>query len=127
VRLPLVGRTRERRVLTRELNGGRNLVLTGVYGSSRTALIRALAAGIPQADFSFWGERDTRRTIRAAVARAHCAGGAGEMGSRRLVVVMDDVVHVSRLRLRFMHELLRDTRCQIVAVVAGPVRTRLMA
>jgi hypothetical protein len=104
-------------VLTCELDAGRNIVLTGVFGSGRTTLVRALEAGMPHYDFLFWGERDTRRTIRAAVNREHCPGNAHGNGRRPTVVVVDDAVHVSRLRVRFVRELLRDCECQIIVVV----------
>jgi hypothetical protein len=113
VKVSFVGRTRELSLLAHELEAGHNIVLTGAFGSGRTTLVKALSAHVAN-PFLFWHEQDTRRTMRAAIAREHDAHGAtGEPP----VVVLDDAVHVSAPRRRFMRELLRGARCQIIVVV----------
>ena len=100
------GRDGELRQLSRLLAEGRNIILTGVFGTGRTALIHQLARA-ERRQFMFWCSKDSYRTLRLAVRRSRAVP----------VVVMDDVVHVTPQRLRLFRELLRARRCQFIVIV----------
>ena len=128
-----VGRTRELRRFARLLDEGRNIVLTGVFGSGRTMLVRQLADNEQSRQFVFWDSRSSQRALRITVAKL-CAArpvhkSAGERNSP--VVVVDDVIQITPQRLRTLRGLVRTHRCQVIAVVERSVRnldvTRLRA
>jgi ABC-type transport system involved in cytochrome c biogenesis ATPase subunit len=70
--MPFVGRTCELRRLARLLDKGRNVVLTGVYGSGRTTLLRQLAGKERSRQFVFWDSRNSQRALRITVDKV-CA------------------------------------------------------
>jgi energy-coupling factor transporter ATP-binding protein EcfA2 len=119
MKMPFVGRTAELRCLSRYLDEGRNIVLTGSFGSGRTTLVRALASALPHKRFVFWGDGDSRRAIRVALegspdgrqrnSRAPVVG--------QTVLVADDVVHLTAPRTRFLRELVQTGRGQIIVIV----------
>jgi hypothetical protein len=120
---PFVGRTCELRRLTRLLDEGRNIVLTGVFGSGRTMLVRRLATHDRGRQFLLWDSRNSQRVLRitveklCAVRAVHHRTGDG----RPPVVVIDDVVCVTAQRLRSLRELVRAHRCQIIVIVERSV------
>lgn len=120
---PFVGRTRELRRLARLLNDGRNVVLTGAYGSGRTTLLHQLAAKERGRQFVFWDDRRSQRALRVTVEKLCAVRTIHNRPTERTapVVVLDDVVRITTQRLRSLHELTRTTRCQIVAIVEGSV------
>ena len=118
--MPFVGRTYELRQLARLLNEGRNVVLTGVYGSGRTTLLRELARKERGRQFIFWGSRDSQRALRITVKKL-CAVRTRPPDRVPVVVVLDDVVRITPQRLRSLRELVRATRCQIIVIVERSV------
>lgn len=120
---PFVGRTRELMRVARLLNEGRNVVLTGVYGSGRTTLLRQLASNERGRQFVFWDNRGSQRALRIAVEKL-CAVRTVHNRPRDRpppVVVVDDVVQITAQRLRSLRELVRADRCQIIVIVEGLV------
>jgi hypothetical protein len=120
---PFVGRTRELRHLAQLFDEGRNVVLTGVYGSGRTALLRQLAGKERGRQFVFWDSRSSQRALWTTVER-FCTVRAGwnEPGDlRRPMVVVDDVVQITTQRLRSLRELVGAHRCQIIVIVERSV------
>jgi hypothetical protein len=127
---PFVGRRRELRYLARLLDDGQNVVLTGVFGSGRTTLVRRLASEETRWQFAFLENRDSHRAVRETVEKL-CGLRPDEDGStdcRVRVVVVDDLVHITpqRLRLfgsvalrqyRLFRELTRAHRCQLIVIV----------
>lgn len=103
---PFTGRNRKLRQLSRLLAEGRNIVLTGVFGTGRTTLVHQLARTVRR-PFLFWCREDSYRSLRLTLARSRGVP----------VVVMDDVVHVTPQRLRLFRELLRAQRCQFIVIV----------
>ena len=116
---PFVGRTSELRHLARLLDEGRNIVLTGVYGSGRTALLRQLARKERDKQFIFWDSRDSQRALRITIKKLCAVRTVHKRPADRTppVVVLDDVVRITAQRLRSLRELLRATRCQIIVIV----------
>lgn len=93
---PFVGRARELRQLRTWLADGRHVVVTGTYGSGRTALLRQLATD-PGADLNvqfITADCSKRGVALALEPHFH--------RRRRLVAVLDDVISISRGRLTFM-------------------------
>jgi energy-coupling factor transporter ATP-binding protein EcfA2 len=117
--MPFVGRTVELRCLRRYLDEGRNIVLTGSFGSGRTTLVRELVSALPHKRFVFWSGGDSRHVIRVAMEGStqgrQCDSRATGVGEA--VLVVDDVVHVTVPRMRFFRELVQTGRGQIVVVV----------
>jgi hypothetical protein len=101
---PFVGRARELRCLRRSLNDGRNAVIVGVFGSGRTRLVRELARQLPEKRFLFCEPAEPRRVVRAA------------LGNAPTVLVVDDMIRVTTVRLHFFRELLRSHRCQVIVI-----------
>lgn len=147
----LVGRERERARALAALAAGRNVVLSGKYGSGRTALARHLAEScggrlrfafcalsapprevwttlatqlLPQRRAEASG-RGSYRTLRARLLRAPLAAGPPP------VVVLDDVGHLTPARLDLVRRLAVSGRFRFVAIVEPRLpaaeRTRLVA
>jgi hypothetical protein len=98
-------------------------MLTGVFGSGRTTLVRRLASGERGREFVFWASRNSQRALRITVDKL-CVVRAtqGISGGRKPpVVVIDDVVQITAQRLRSLRELVRATRCQIIVIVERSV------
>ena len=130
---PFVGRTSELRLLARLLDEGRSIVLTGVYGSGRTALLHQLAGKERYRKFIFWNSRDSQRALRITIEKL-CAVRTGRnrpADRTPPVVVLDDVARITAQRLRSLRDLVRGTRCQIIVIVESCVSngdlTRLRA
>lgn len=121
--MPFVGRTHELRRLARLLDEGRNVVLTGVYGSGRTTLLRQFAGKERSRQFVFWDSRNSQRALRITVEKLYAVRTVHNRPGDRTppVVVIDDVVQVTTQRLRSLRELLRAHRCQIIVIVEGSV------
>jgi hypothetical protein len=136
--IELVGREREEARLASALGAGRNAVVSGKYGSGRTALVRHLAgtcAGrfrFALCDFSA-PPRDTWATLAAAflpakrgktsirqtgyrTLRARVLGASLGDGPPA-VVVLDDVGRVTPARLDLVRRLSVTDRFLFVAVV----------
>jgi len=138
--MELVGREREQARITAALAAGRNAVLSGRYGSGRTALVRRVAevsAGrfhFVFVDFSAppreaWaalaaelappprrpgrGRSAGWRTLRAQVLHGQPADGP------RPVVVLDDVGRLTPARLDLVRQLSLADRFRFVAIVEG--------
>ena len=130
---PFVGRTRELRRIARLLNEGRNIVLTGVFGSGRTTLIRRLASDQRDRQFIFSDSRNSQRALRITIERLCAVRTVRSRPADRRppVVVLDDVVRVTAQRLRSLRDLVWATRCQIIVIVESSVSsgdvTRLRA
>ena len=115
---PFVGRVRELRSLRRFLDAGYSVVLTGPFGSGRTSLVGELARKLRSSRFVAWKEAESRRLVRIAVRDA--AIGARTSGSvirSRVVLVVDDVVHLTAQRVRCLRELVRTLQCQTIVIV----------
>ena len=117
MRPPFVGRERELRVLGRHLGAGSSVVLTGAFGSGRTTLIAELARRLPSRRFVCWREGAsmrvtlaTARVIASATATHSAAPGPG------VVIVVDDVAHVSAQRLRCFRDM-TGLGWQVVAII----------
>ena len=122
MRTPFVGREHELRALARQLDAGASVVLTGAYGSGRTALIGELARRRPSGRFVSWQHGMTTRAMRASAgARAGVMTGLRAVIEPGAVIVVDDIVRVSTQRLRSFREL-TTSGCQIVAIVERSMR-----
>jgi hypothetical protein len=120
---PFVGRARELRRLRRLLEAGRNIVVTGSYGSGRTTLIHRLETQLDSRyRFVFVCPSDTRAAVRAAVADATSPADvrptrrADSMKPSRVVVVFDDVVRLTAQRARFIRQVLDDERVRMILI-----------
>jgi hypothetical protein len=111
---PFVGRTRELRRLRGLLESGRNIVVTGPFGSGRTSLVRRLEVQLRgQYRFLFVCPSDTRRAVRRTVAgdvlSVRTPSRHASLSTKPArVVVFDDVMRVTAQRARFIRELLSD-------------------
>jgi hypothetical protein len=113
---PFVGRSRELSRLRKLLDARRNIVLTGAFGSGRTALVRRLAdvsAGAYR--FVFADGNSTRREIDRRIRTAAACGSA------RVVGVLDDVAAVTTPRLRFLREQVRSEHASWLVIVERSV------
>jgi len=150
--IDLVGRERETARLAAALAAGRNGVVSGKFGSGRTALVRHLAetsAGrlrfafcdfaepprnawaalaaelVPERRPSRAKRRVGSKTLRARVLEAPLAGGPP------VVVVLDDVGRLTPARLDVVRRLSVHDRFQLLAIVEGHLpaadRRRLLA
>ncbi len=136
----LVGRENEEARVAEALAAGRNVVLSGKYGSGRTALVRhlaatcagrfrfvfcdfsappretwaALAAGlVPERRRKALGRRPGSRALRARVLGAPMTDGPPA------VVVLDDVGRLTPARLDVVRRLTVSDRFRFVAIVEG--------
>jgi hypothetical protein len=113
---PFFGRARELSRLQTLLDARRNIVLTGTFGSGRTALVRRLAessAGVYH--FIFWTGNETRREID------HQIRTAAPRFRGRVVSVLDDVAAVTTPRLRFLREQVRADHASWLVIVERTV------
>jgi len=129
---PFVGRTRELRQIRAALDAGRNVVLTGRFGSGRTTLVRQLAANLPTYRFVFMDASAPQRVIRAALRERRASAGIDDvLADAPLVLVLDDVARVTSPRLRLLREIVRAGHPRLVAIVDRAVSsedvTRLRA
>ena len=117
--MPFVGRTYELRNLARLLDEGGNVVLTGVFGSGRTTVVRRLASNEPGRQFVFWDSRNSQRALRSTVEKVCTVRAVRNRPGDRTppVVVVDDVVQVTAQRLRSLRDLVRAHRCQVIVIV----------
>lgn len=123
MKAPFVGRVRELRLLRRFLQDGYSVVLTGAFGSGRTALVRELARTMRNWQFVAWKEGESRRRVRAAVRDAAIeTRTTGSASGPRIVLVVDDVVHLTAQRLRCLRELARTLHCQSIVIVESSMR-----
>jgi len=109
---PFVGRSRELSRLRTLLDARRNIVLTGTFGSGRTALVRRLAdmnAGAYH--FVFVDGNSTRREIDRQIRTA------ASRVSGRVVGVLDDVVAVTTPRLRFLSAEVQSDHASWLVIV----------
>lgn len=113
--IPFVGRGRELRRIAAHLDDGRNIVLSGPFGSGRTTLVRHLAASRPDVQFLFLDSTATKRAILATLARAAALGGP--CPPSRVVLVLDDVVRVTWQRQRLLRDLARRHDVRFVIIV----------
>lgn len=89
--IPFVGRTRELRRLREWLDARRSVVLTGAFGSGRTALVRQLASEVSTSCcFNYLDPTVTRAELRRLTQMS-----TQRRDSRRLVLVIDDVCHLT--------------------------------
>lgn len=119
--LTFVGRTSELRRLAQLLDEGRNIVLTGIFGSGRTMLIRQLASNERHRQFVFWDTRQCQRALRITVEKLYTVRAVPKRRGDHIlpVVVVDDVAQITAQRLRSLRELVRAHRCQIIMIVEG--------
>jgi hypothetical protein len=111
-----VGRGRELCRLRTLLDAKRNIVLTGTFGSGRTALVRRLAESSAGAyHFVFLTGNETRREID------HQIRTAASRFSGRVVGVLDDVAVVTSPRLRFLREQVRADHASWLVIVERTV------
>jgi hypothetical protein len=109
---PFVGRSRELSRLRTLLDARRNIVLTGTFGSGRTALVRRLADVSAGAYHFVLADRNsTRREIDHQI-RTTASRVAG-----RVVGVLDDVAAVTTPRLRFLREEVRSDHASWLVIV----------
>jgi hypothetical protein len=119
-----VGRTRELRRLARLLDEGRSIVLTGVFGSGRTMLVRQLADNERSRQFVFWDSCSSQRALRITVEKLWAARAVHNSAGDRtppVVVVIDDVIQITPQRLRTFRGLVRAHRCQVIVIVERSV------
>jgi hypothetical protein len=121
-----VGRRRELRRLRLLLESGRNAVVTGPYGSGRTALVRRLESQLTRHyRFLFVAPSDTRAELRDAVAsmvkRARARSTPASGTPSGVVIVFDDVVRVTAQRARLIRGLLDDDRVRIIVIAERSV------
>ena len=127
--IPFVGRARELQELQRLLAAHRNIVITGVFGSGRTTLVRQLQCLLERRfRFVFTDSSHTRAAIRQAVANAFAlARSRNSRGpdstSPRVVLVLDDVVRVTPQRARFIRETLASERIQMIVIADRTVKS----
>jgi hypothetical protein len=135
-RPPFVGRQKESAYVRRELEAGRSIVLSGIYGIGRTSLVRQLAAEMAH-DWHFVfvdaaaGPADIWREVfgQAFPASSRRLGTRTPLvgwtrfrvlhrpfeDSRRHVIVLDNLARLSARRV----DLARRTgaRCPVIAIV----------
>jgi hypothetical protein len=105
---PFVGRGAELRRLKALLSAGRNVVVTGRFGSGRTSLVRQFAAETRRR-VVFLDPSESRATALAMVARVGCV-------PRPPVLVFDDVARVTPQWIRFLGEIAQRGDCRLVAI-----------
>jgi hypothetical protein len=150
--IELVGREREEARLASALGRGRNAVVSGKYGSGRTALVRHLAKTCEgEFRFAFCDFSAPPRATWAALAAAFVPGKRREASIRQTsyrtlraqvlgtslgegppaVVVLDDVRRVTPARFDLVHRLTVTDRFLFVAIVEPHLpdaeRRRLLA
>jgi hypothetical protein len=123
---PFVGRSQELSRLRKLLDARRNIVLTGAFGSGRTALVRRLAeSSAGPYHFVFLTGGETRREINTQIR------GAATRVDGRVVGVLDDVAVVTTPRLRFLSEQVRSDGASWLVIVErsvdGTILERLRA
>ena len=106
--MPFVGRVAELRRLKALLSAGRNVVVTGAFGSGRTSLVRQFAAETRRR-VVFLDPSQSRAAARAMVARIACV-------PRAPVLVLDDVARVTPQRIRLLREIAQRDDCRLVAI-----------
>lgn len=132
---PFVGRTRELHRMRQLLEDGRNIVVTGPFGSGRTALVRELGLRLAQSHvFIFRDVSHSRMQIRRAIEdalfrngrapkyaiheRSHSRGIARSAPrALRPVLVLDDVARVTSQKVTLIRHLVRSEQCQFIMIV----------
>lgn len=119
---PFVGRTRELRCLREWLKAGRSVVLTGIFGSGRTALVRQIAAELSDRyRFMFLEPDVTRAELRRLVRLATVA-----KESRPMVLVIDDVCRLTPQKQTRWRELTQNG-VQVVLIVERSVPSEMLS
>jgi len=133
-----VGREKEIRKLTKALEEGRHVIVTGSYGIGRTRMVRQVAETGRQerrfvfVDFSktagevcekllaaFRPKAPSGRAIRSARYRVgrNLLAGMRLTDERKPVVVLDNVGRLTRQKLSFLRELNLENRYLFIAIV----------
>lgn len=134
-----VGRRREMGRLIRCLKQGRNVIVSGIYGSGRTRMVRQVAAAAPEGflfiftDFSRTPGAVCRQLLdalgqRSSSSRRHVSplryrtgrnllAGLEPAGRGRPVIVLDNIGRLTRQQLTFLRELNLGGRYLFVAIV----------
>jgi len=138
MKMCFVGREKEVRKLTKALEGGRHVIVTGPYGIGRTRMIRQIAeTGRRErrfvfVDFSktpgevcekllaaFRPKAPSGRAIRSARYRIgrNLLAGMRLPDARKPVVVLDNIGRLTRQQLSFLRELNLENRYLFIAIV----------
>jgi len=133
-----VGREKEVRKLTKALEGGRHVIVTGPYGIGRTRMIRQIAeAGRRERRFIFVDFSKTPgevcekllsafrpkapfcRTVRSARYRIgrNLLAGMSLPGGSKPAIVLDNIGRLTRQKLSFLRELNLENRYLFIAIV----------
>lgn len=133
-----VGREKEIRKLTKVLEGGRHVIVTGHYGIGRTRIIRQIAeAGRRErrfvfVDFSktpgevcgkllaaFRPKAPSGRSVRSARYRIgrNLLAGMSLPGGSKPAIVLDNIGRLTRQQLSFLRELNMENRYLFIAIV----------
>ena len=133
-----VGREKEVRKLTKALEGGRHVIVTGAYGIGRTRMVRQVVENGTQvrrivfADFSktpgdvcekllafFLPRTPTGRVVRSAHYKIgrNLLAGMKLTDERKPVVVLDNIGRLTRQKLSFLRELNLENRYLFIAIV----------
>lgn len=118
---PFVGRTRELRRLHAWLEAGRSVVLTGMFGSGRTALVQQLAAERrDRCRFVFLEPDATRTELRRLVRLA-----AAAKEPRSMVLVIDNVCRLTPQKRTRWRELTQNG-VQVILIVERSVPSEML-
>ena len=114
-----VGRSRELAWLRRMLAEGHSVVITGPFGSGRTALVRQLASEARGYRFVHLHEGQSRRHMRATLCAARMMGGP-------VVAVLDDVGRLTPARRRFLRDITSEPGQSCIVVADGCLGARAL-
>lgn len=132
------GREKEKTKIIKELQRGRNIILTGKYGIGRTCLIHHVASLLPspwrfifvsfnqtpgQTSKTLMKELGMRRTFSKTgipmgyKSRRYRIAGMAVRKGLKIVIVLDDIARLTTAKKVFLRHLILEQHFQFIAIV----------